>query len=400
MSARRHSAERGFRECLGPLAGVLADEALTDLHRNADGSIHLLRYGADPEPSALRVSDAEAYAIIRLAADLADSVVTENAPLIRSTLPDGSRFQGVVPPVSSAPLFSIRRHRARRLTLDHYAVSGILTPGQRDRIRAAIDRRANILITGDTGVGKTTLLNAMLTEPAVAACRLFVAEDTREIQADGGDVVQLRTSDTVSLRDLVVTALRLRPDRIVIGETRSGDTAIEMLKAWTTGDRGGFSTLHADSAEGFVIRLRTLLQEVVAGGVDALIAHGVDLVVHLAATRSGPRCTGLARVGWRDGLWVEVEAPGSEPSSADPSLPVPAIPVPAIPGSPVASPPVASQPVELPPVGLTPVPAPPVASPLAASPPIASPSLTELSGPGPCGPGPSLAEPVTQEVAR
>lgn len=301
MSIRQDTAARGFSESLGPLAPLLAEQTLTDLHRNADGSIHVRHYGGEPAAVDVRISDAQAHSIVRLAADLAGTVVTEDRPLLRSTLPDGSRFQGVIPPVSPAPAFSIRRHRVRDLSLDDFVGQGILTEPQCRAIRVAIRDRRNILITGETGVGKTTLLNAMLREPCVMAGRLFIAEDTREIRAPGPDVVQLCTSDTVSLRDLVVTAMRMRPDRIVIGETRSGDAAIEMLKAWTTAHRGGFSTLHADSAGAFVLRLTTLLQEVVAGGTDALIGYAVDLVAHLVSTPSGTRCAELLSVAWKDG---------------------------------------------------------------------------------------------------
>src|SRR3546814_18423171 len=108
------------------------------------------------------------------------------------------------------------------------------------------------------GWGKTTLLKAMLAEPRVAASRLFVAEDTREIRPTGHDVVQLRTSDTVSLRDLFVTALRMRAARIAIGEARSGHSFIEILNAWTTRNRGGFSTLHADAHHAVVVLLRSV----------------------------------------------------------------------------------------------------------------------------------------------
>jgi type IV secretion system protein VirB11 len=302
VTPRQQSAARGFQESLGPISALLAEETLTDLHRNADGAIHVRYYGAEPEQVRVALTDAQAHSIVRLAADLAGTVVTEDRPLIRSTLPDGSRFQGVIPPVSPAPAFSIRRHRVRDLSLDDVVRQEILTADQCAAIRVAIERRQNILITGETGVGKTTLLNAMLREPSVMAGRLFIAEDTREIRAPGPDVVQLCTSDTVSLRDLVLTALRMRPDRIVIGETRSGDAAVEMLKAWTTAHRGGFSTLHAESAGAFVLRLTTLLQEVVAGGTDALIGYAVDLVVHLVSTPSGPRCTELLSVAWEDGV--------------------------------------------------------------------------------------------------
>jgi len=316
MITGRLSAGQGLLESLGPIAALLEDDSVTDLHRNPDGHIRLVRYGHAPESAGLQLDDTATHSIIRLAADFAGTVVTAEHPLVAATLPDGSRFQGVVPPIAAAPTFSIRRHRAGSLTLDDYQRLAILTAAQTQRLRAAVEDHANILVTGRTGVGKTTLLNAMLAEPGVAAGRLFIAEDTREIQASGADVVQLRTCDTVSLRDLVSVALRMRPERIIVGETRTGAAAIEMLKAWTTSHRGGFSTLHADGADGFVPRLRGLLREVVGGGIDPLIGHAIDLVVHLDATRDGPRCTGIASVRCR-GVRLEVEvAPRDEPPDA------------------------------------------------------------------------------------
>lgn len=305
MTARRHSATLAFSQALGPLAAALAEDTITDLHRNADGGVHIRHYGAHAQRSQIHLSDAEAHSIIRLAADLVDTVVTDTQPLLKATLPDGSRFQGVLPPVASAPTFSIRRHRVLDKRLADYVSEGILTSAQCDWISTAIAARRNIVISGDMGVGKTTMLNAMLAEPSVAASRLFVAEDTREIQSAGHDVVQLRTSQTVSLRELVVTALRMRAERIVIGEVRSGDALIEVLKAWSTGHRGGFSTIHAESDHGFAIRMRSMLQEVISSGIDPLIGYAVDIVVHLVATPDGPRCSSIASVHWDGSLRIE-----------------------------------------------------------------------------------------------
>ena len=166
----------------------------------------------------------------------------------------------------------------------------MLTEAHADELRAAAIERRNILISGGTGSGKTTLANALLAEPAFADDRVFLIEDTPELQCSAWDVVPVLTRrfpKPITVVDLVRDALRMRPDRIIIGEMRDGSAALETLKAWNTGHPGGLSTIHANSAEEALTRLADLLSEVTARTPTRLIRHAVDLVVHIQRTAHG-----------------------------------------------------------------------------------------------------------------
>jgi type IV secretion system protein VirB11 len=165
----------------------------------------------------------------------------------------------------------------------------IATTAQAEALRAAIVERRNIVVAGGTGSGKTTLLNALLAEPAFRDCRVVALEDTAELQLLGANVVQLltkRTAPKVTIRDLVRTTLRLRPDRIVVGEVRDG-AALDVLKAWNTGHRGGLLTLHANPAADALVRLEGLCLEAAPANPTRLIRSAVDLVVFIARTQRG-----------------------------------------------------------------------------------------------------------------
>ncbi|OYX47011.1 MAG: P-type conjugative transfer ATPase TrbB, partial [Alphaproteobacteria bacterium 32-64-14] len=226
--------------------------------------------------------------------------------------PRGERFEGVLPPVSRAPCFAIRKPASRVFTLDDYQASGVITPEQAATLRAAIRDHANIMVAGGTGSGKTTLANALLHEIAQLGERVVILEDTRELQCAAEDVVALRTQPgSVSLSDLVRSTLRLRPDRIVVGEVR-GPEALDLLKAWNTGHPGGIATLHANSASAALSRLEQLTMEVCETPPRALIAEAIDLIVFVE--RGGPAGRRIP----------EILAPkGLNPQAPDPNAPRP-----------------------------------------------------------------------------
>lgn len=171
-----------------------------------------------------------------------------------------------------------------------------MTPDQAEALRSAVASRANILVAGGTSTGKTTLTNALLAEVAKTADRVVIIEDTRELQCAAPNLVAMRTKDGVaSLSDLVRSSLRLRPDRIPIGEVR-GPEALDLLKAWGTGHPGGVGTIHAGSAIGAIRRLEQLIQEAVVTVPRALIAETIDLVAVLAGRGAQRRLVELARV--------------------------------------------------------------------------------------------------------
>jgi type IV secretion system protein VirB11 len=213
--------------------------------------------------------------------------VTRHKPIVSAELPPrGERFEGLLPPVSRAPCFAIRKPAGRIFALDDYVSSGVVTAEQRQALKDAVASRANIIVAGGTGSGKTTLANALLAEIARLNERVVLLEDTRELQCAAEDVVALRTQPgSVTLSDLVRSTLRLRPDRIIVGEVRGGE-ALDLLKAWNTGHPGGIATLHANSAQAALARLEQLAMEACTTPPTALIAEAIDLIVFIQ--RGGP----------------------------------------------------------------------------------------------------------------
>jgi type IV secretion system protein VirB11 len=195
--------------------------------------------------------------------------------------------------VVAAPAFAIRKPAVAVFTLDDYVAAGIMTSGQAEALRVAVAARKNILVAGGTSTGKTTLTNALLAEVAKSGDRVVLIEDTRELQCLAPNLVVLRTKDgVVSLSDLVRSSLRLRPDRIPIGEVR-GAEALDLLKAWGTGHPGGVGTIHAGSALGAMRRLEQLIQEAVVTVPRALIAETIDVVAVLSGRGRERRLTEL-----------------------------------------------------------------------------------------------------------
>ena len=208
----------------------------------------------------------------------------------------GERFEGLLPPVVAAPAFAIRKPAVAVFTLDDYAAAGIMTPAQAAVLSRAVAERRNILVAGGTSTGKTTLTNALLAEVAKTADRVVLIEDTRELQCQAPNLVALRTKDgVVSLSDLVRSSLRLRPDRIPIGEVR-GAEALDLLKAWGTGHPGGIGTIHAGTGIGALRRLEQLIQEAVITVPRALIAETINVVAVLTGRGSERRLSELVQV--------------------------------------------------------------------------------------------------------
>ncbi len=300
---RKHSA---LRQAMGPvIATALAEASVVEVMVNPDGSIWVERIGQGRTFSGEMMAPADAERILRLVADHVGEVVTRDQPLVSATLPrSGERFQGVFMPVSTAPAFTIRKRPEVIFTLDDYVKTGVMTVEQAQALRAAAERRDNILIAGGTGSGKTTLANAVLAEPAFAADRVLIAEDTPELQCSANDQIALltkRTEPPVTMADLVRAALRLRPDRIIIGEVRDG-SALDLLKAWNTGHPGGLATLHANSAREALSRLEDLIGEVAPRVPHRAIGQAVNLVAYIRRAPDGRRLESLVRVeGWIDG---------------------------------------------------------------------------------------------------
>jgi type IV secretion system protein VirB11 len=287
-----------LRTALGPAIGAyLEDPSIVEVMLNPDGRLWVDRLSGGLEDTGCRVLPADAERILRLVAHHVGAEVHPGSPRVSAELPvTGERFEGLLPPVVAAPCFAIRRPAVAVFTLTHYVDAHIMSSTQARFLRTAVRERRNILVAGGTSTGKTTLVNALLAEVAKTGDRVVLIEDTRELQCAAPNLVALRTKDgAASLTDLVRSSLRLRPDRIPIGEVR-GPEALDLLKAWGTGHPGGVGTLHAGSAVGTLRRLEQLIQEAVVTVPRALIAETIDVIAVLAGRGAGRRLAELATV--------------------------------------------------------------------------------------------------------
>jgi type IV secretion system protein VirB11 len=273
-----------LRTAFGPTIGAaLADPTVIEVMVNPDGKLWIERAAIGRRFSGEHVGSAEAERIIRLVAAHVRREVTDKTPIVSAELPGtGERFEGVMPPVAPAPCFSVRKPAEVLYRLADYVSQRIMSGAQAKVLALAVAERKNILVVGGTSSGKTTLVNALLAEVAALDERVVILEDTRELKCSAADCVALRTKPGVaSLADLVRSTLRLRPDRIVVGEVR-GPEALDMLKAWNTGHPGGITTVHANSAAAGLYRLEQLVQEAVVTVPRTLIVEAIDIVVFLA----------------------------------------------------------------------------------------------------------------------
>ncbi|WP_197424362.1 P-type conjugative transfer ATPase TrbB [Bradyrhizobium yuanmingense] len=287
-----------LRSALGSaIAGYLEDEAIIEVMLNPDGRLWIDRLSNGLSDTGETLSAADGERIVRLVAHHVGAEVHAGAPRVSAELPGtGERFEGLLPPVVAAPAFAIRKPAVAVFTLDDYVAKKIMTSEQAKILKSAVAARKNILVAGGTSTGKTTLTNALLAEVAKTADRVVLIEDPRELQCKAPNLVALRTKDGVAtLSDLVRSSLRLRPDRIPIGEVR-GAEALDLLKAWGTGHPGGIGTIHAGSALGALRRLEQLIQEAVITVPRALIAETINLVAVLAGRGADRRLAELALV--------------------------------------------------------------------------------------------------------
>ncbi|MBR1177053.1 P-type conjugative transfer ATPase TrbB [Bradyrhizobium sp. KB893862 SZCCT0404] len=287
-----------LRSALGPaIAGYLENESIIEVMLNPDGRLWIDRLSNGLIDTGETLSAADGERIVRLVAHHVGAEVHAGAPRVSAELPGtGERFEGLLPPVVAAPAFAIRKPAVAVFTLDDYVAQGIMTSEQAKILKGAVSARKNILVAGGTSTGKTTLTNALLAEVAKTSDRVVLIEDTRELQCEAPNLVALRTKDGVAtLSDLVRSSLRLRPDRIPIGEVR-GAEALDLLKAWGTGHPGGIGTIHAGSGLGALRRLEQLIQEAVITVPRALIAETINLVAVLAGRGADRRLAELALV--------------------------------------------------------------------------------------------------------
>ncbi|MCQ4158535.1 P-type conjugative transfer ATPase TrbB [Roseomonas sp. GC11] len=312
---------RMLRTALGPaITGFLAEAGVVEVMLNPDGRLWIDRLSEGLSDTGQRLSAADGERIVRLVAHHVGAEVHAGNPRVSAELPEtGERFEGLLPPVVAAPAFAIRKPAVAVFTLQDYVAAGTMTVEQAEILRQAVADRRNILVAGGTSTGKTTLTNALLAEVAKTSDRVVLIEDTRELQCAAPNLVAMRTKDGVAtLSDLVRSSLRLRPDRIPIGEVR-GAEALDLLKAWGTGHPGGIGTIHAGTALGALRRLEQLIQEAVITVPRALIAETIDLVAVLSGRGSTRRLAELGRV---EGLSPDGDyrvRPATEPPEGEPA---------------------------------------------------------------------------------
>jgi type IV secretion system protein VirB11 len=328
--------EKLRRELGAAVLDALADPRVIEVMLNPDGRLWIDELGVGMRDTGSRISPAQAENLLGTVAARLGCVITPDRPILEGELPlDGSRFCGLLPPVVLGPAFCIRRAAASVYSLDDYVRDEILDvcastvvaniggpPGRGHvaALRHAIHTRQNILVVGGTQSGKTTLANGLLHELRLSigsSQRVLTIEETRELRCTVENHVALRTTETVDMTRLVRTALRLRPDRIIVGEVR-GAEALAMLKAWNTGHPGGIATVHANDAYAGLIRLEQLVQEANVPPQPALIAEAVDLIVVIVRTPTGRRVTEVARVhgASSSGYTLEYIEPASAAGSA------------------------------------------------------------------------------------
>lgn len=290
------------------LLNALNDPRTIEIMLNADGNLWQERLGESMRCIGT-MRPAQAEAMIKTIAGFHQREITRFKPLIEGELPlDGSRFAGQLPPIVTAPTFAIRKKAIAIFTLDQYLASGMLSLERHAILKTAIQNHRNILVTGGTGSGKTTLINAIIHDMVQCnpAERICIIEDTGEIQCAAKNCVQYHTSLDISMTALLKVILRMRPDRILVGEVR-GAEALDLLDAWNTGHEGGAATLHANSPAAGLLRLKSLVtrNEAAPAEIDALIGEAVHLIVHIARNAAGRQIQEVLEIsGYQQGRYL------------------------------------------------------------------------------------------------
>lgn len=291
--------ESTLREFLKPIASFLEDESVTEVMINGPNEVFVERKGQLSRTDARFASGDSLLSALRVVAQFVGRPFDEAHPILEARLPDGSRVEALLPPVApDGPSVAIRRFSKDRLTLEKLLQFGALTGDAAETLRVMVESKRNIVVAGGTGSGKTSVLNA-LSAFIPDGERVVVIEDSRELQLQREHVVQLETrppdakgKGAITIRDLFKATLRMRPDRIVLGEIRGGE-ALDLVQAMTSGHGGCLTTVHASYPIDTLNRLETLA---LMGGVElplfalrSQLASAVDLVVQTARLRDGRR---------------------------------------------------------------------------------------------------------------
>jgi type IV secretion system protein VirB11 len=270
------------------------DQKTCELMLNPDGNLWVERFGSTPEIIA-QIAPYNALCAMRAVAHCLGKELTVEHPLLEGEFPlDGSRFAGQIPPIVSSPTFSIRKPASAVFTLAQYVESGIMSEIQKEVICSMVENHQNILVIGGTSSGKTTLTNAIIHQIVAYNPneRIIIIEDTGEIQCTAVNAIKFHTSveADVTMTHLLKTSLRMRPDRILVGEVRD-HAALDLLDAWNTGHEGGVATLHANDAFSGLARVRSLVSRnpYAPKDIDEVIGNVIHCIIHIAKTSEGRR---------------------------------------------------------------------------------------------------------------
>ena len=284
-----------MRRILGTeIAALFDDTGVVEIMANPDGRIFVERLGSGISPLG-EIDASRVQSLLGLMADYLHTTVNRDRPIVEGAMPIEflrSRFAGAIPPMVENASFSIRLPARSVYTLDQYVDAGIITAAQLDTLSDAVLSRKNILVSGGTGSGKTTLANALIDRISTLSdigTRIVIIEDTRELQCTAPNVVQFLTDDDagIDMTRLLKLTLRYLPDRILVGEVRDR-AALALLKAWNTGHPGGIATLHANNPEAALLRLDQLCQEAGVPAQQTLIHEAVDIVLQIARDQNHP----------------------------------------------------------------------------------------------------------------
>ena len=297
-----------LRREMGPdVCAAMDDPTVVEVMLNPDGTVWTDKLGVGMQ-YLCDMEDVQALQMLGTIAHMLGTVINAQNPKVEGELPgDGSRVEGVIPPVVPKPSFNLRKKASAIFSLEQYVQSGRATLNDVEIIREAVRKRKNILVVGGTGTGKTTFVNAIINEIKLLTPqhRLLILEDTQELQCSAENFVAMRTNDDISMQDLLKITMRQRPDRIIIGEVR-GKEALDMIKAWNTGHPGGVCTVHANDARAGLLRIEQLISEVSETPMRELVAEAIDIVVFLVRDpKIGPRLSELISVeGVKDGDYI------------------------------------------------------------------------------------------------
>lgn len=297
------SAERA----LLPIKSYLTDKAVVEIMMNPDGVLFVEKAG-EPMVSVgnSKLTSQHVDRFLRVCASSNNTELSPERPSLAAKVVvfgKSLRVQGMVPPIVDKPSFAIRKPSEKTFSLDDYKESGTVSQNQYDQLKQAVKKRKNILIGGGTGSGKTTFANAVLNELESSDHRVYIVEDTPEITINVANTVFVRTSINYSANSALKDALRMRPDRIILGELRDS-TALTLLKAWNTGHSGGIATLHANNTKATLDRLVSLMEEEVANVDKRLIIEAIDLVAHIERTPTGRKISLIEPLEFKENDWM------------------------------------------------------------------------------------------------